>query len=203
MLYFYRRSFDKDETLSEHNKILRQTVYNLLYNTVMKQKQLNDCSELQFKYNKYGKPYFRLYPDVFFNISHCREMAVCSIDDVENGVDIELIRNYPVRVPEKAFSEREKEMLAQSSRADSMFFRIWTLKESYVKALGIGISYPLNTAEFLIENDCISSFVSGDYHFKQILIGESHVCSLCLKGAGRNSVIRLKNENEFFCLDLQ
>ena len=60
MLYFYRRSFDKDKTLSEHNKILRQTVYDLLYNTVMKQKQLNDCSELQFKYNKYGKPYFRL-----------------------------------------------------------------------------------------------------------------------------------------------
>ncbi|MFR4393406.1 MAG: 4'-phosphopantetheinyl transferase superfamily protein [Ruminococcus callidus] len=29
---------------------------------------------------------------------------------------------------------------------DESFFRLWTLKESFVKALGIGISYPLHTA---------------------------------------------------------
>ncbi|MGN0621466.1 MAG: 4'-phosphopantetheinyl transferase family protein [Porcipelethomonas sp.] len=201
MLYFCRRDPEEDENKSEHNKMLRQKVYGLLLSAVRENGIV--CEELpELKYNSYGKPYFSLYPDLHFNISHSRGMAVCAMHNVENGVDIEYIRHYSERVPRRAFSERERQILSQSSRADSMFFRIWTLKESYVKALGIGISYPLNTAEFLIDNDLISSNVKGDYHFNQILIGDSHVCSLCLKGKGQNSVFRLENEKEIFSFEL-
>jgi 4'-phosphopantetheinyl transferase len=202
MLYFCRQSLSGDENIRTHNKALRQRVYSLLFDVVSDMKNTDKSKLPEFEYNKYGKPYFSSYPDVHFNISHCREMAVCSVFDTENGVDIEYIRNYPERVPNRAFSDRERKQLEQSSRAESMFFRIWTLKESYVKALGIGISYPLNTAEFVVGDDSIQSFVKGNYHFKQILIGDSHVCSLCLKGQGSNSVFRLENENEVFSFDL-
>ena len=62
-----------------------------------------------------------------------------------------------------------------------MFFRIWTLKESFVKALGIGISYPLKSAEFLINDDIIMSVGCDGYSFTQIIVNQKFVCSLCLK----------------------
>lgn len=200
MLYFCRRDLKKDKELSEHNKHLRRSVYGLLLKAV-NQHGIN-CRELpKLDYNEYGKPYFSEYPDLHFNISHCREMAVCAVGETEIGVDIEYVRRYSERVPRRAFSENERKILSQSSRADSMFFRLWTLKESYVKALGIGISYPLNKAEFIID-DGIRSYVDGDYHFKQILIGDSHICSLCIQGSGQNSVFKLENENEVFSFEL-
>ena len=86
-----------------------------------------------------------------------------------------------VGVIRRAFSEKEKYILENSADSDQMFFRIWTLKESFVKALGIGISYPLKSAEFLINDDIIMSVGCDGYSFTQIIVNQKFVCSLCLK----------------------
>ena len=83
----------------------------------------------------------------------------------------------------RAFSPKEAELVeaSEQSERDLMFFRLWTLKEAYVKTLGTGISYPLDTAEFLFEDNRIITDIAG-YKFRQYIIGGGeYVVSVCEK----------------------
>ena len=45
-----------------------------------------------FEYNEHGKPSIVGHPEIFFNLSHCKEAAVCVISDQPVGIDVESIR---------------------------------------------------------------------------------------------------------------
>ena len=47
-----------------------------------------------FEYNEHGKPTIVGHPDIFFNLSHCKEAAVCAISNQPIGVDVESLREY-------------------------------------------------------------------------------------------------------------
>ena len=78
----------------------------------------------------------------------------------------------------RVFSDSEMEMLEKSDDKDLLCFRLWTLKESYVKAIGIGVSYPLKNISFSFENGRIISNVENCV-FNQTVIGGKYIVSLC------------------------
>ena len=105
----------------------------------------------------------------------------CIVSDRECGIDCEQVRQYRPNVAKRAFSESEQELLESlpESERDMMFTRLWTLKESYVKAIGTGISYPLNTVGFAFSGDEIIAD-KDECRFRQYLInGGKYVVSVC------------------------
>ena len=133
--------------------------------------------------SEYGKPSLADYPDIHYNISHADGIAVCMVSDTECGIDCEGVRKYSPKVAKRVFSESEKAVLESTPEIerDLLFFRLWTLKEAYVKTIGIGISYPLNTVEFSFNGEEINTPLEG-YTFKQYILKDGkYVVSICEK----------------------
>ena len=97
-----------------------------------------------------GKPYFSDLPGVFVSIAHCRGLAAVLLSGHACGVDAEAVRPLREKVVRRVFSDEEQAHLAEASDPDRLFTRLWTLKESYVKSIGIGISYPMREVSFTL-----------------------------------------------------
>jgi 4'-phosphopantetheinyl transferase len=101
--------------------------------------------QLWFQVNEHGKPHLGEYPRLQFNLSHSVDLALIAVRaGGKVGVDIEEVRSDAATsgVAERFFSEGELRRL-QSLTGDERtraFFRCWTRKEAYLKAVGCGIS---------------------------------------------------------------
>ncbi len=132
---------------------------------------------------KMGKPALAEHPDIHYNLSHADGIAACMVSDGECGIDCERIRTFRPNVMKRAFSVSERSMVenAPEDMKNELFFRLWTLKEAYVKAIGTGISYPLDTVVFGFENGAITTNVQ-EFRFRQYIIcGGEFVVSVCEK----------------------
>jgi len=202
MIYFVRRSFEADENKITHKKHLKDSVNGIL-KSAFKAMGI-EYSENCLSYGSHGKPYLKNHSDVYFNISHCHEMAVAAICNSEIGIDVENIREYRPRVAKKVFSERENMILQASENPNETFFRIWTLKESFVKAIGIGISYPMKTCEFLLNDNGFSVNGCDGFTFRQIIVNDKFICSVCVKAPDRpeNNFCKINTDEFSFNLNL-
>ena len=101
----------------------------------------------QLSYGANGKPEAE---GVFFNLSHSGQWTVCAIGDGPVGCDVEEIASVREGIAERFFTENEVQHLAQfhGDRRKEEFFRLWTLKESYMKMTGEGMSLVLDRFEF-------------------------------------------------------
>lgn len=111
-----------------------------------------DPRSLRFRYTPHGKPELDepvTSGSVRFNLSNCEAMAlVAFVQGREVGVDVEELRPMPdgISIAERFFSAPENEVfrsLAAEVR-DRAFFNCWTRKEAYIKAVGEGLSMPLD-----------------------------------------------------------
>ena len=91
---------------------------------------------------KHGKPYFPEYPEIHFSLSHSGTRALAVFSECEIGCDIERIRPVSPAVAARAFTPEERAQLRASDQPDIDFFRLWTCKESFLKALGTGLHTP-------------------------------------------------------------
>ena len=103
---------------------------------------------LRFRYGKHGKP--RLEGGPSFNLSHSGDRYLIALSPRGRlGVDVEAERPLRdmERLARKKFSSDELEALmrAPPSARLSAFFRIWTLKEAYLKAIGTGLATRLSS----------------------------------------------------------
>lgn len=112
----------------------RSLAGSLILNKILEDKGLKKDV---IQYAKRGKP---IADGVFFNISHSGDYAVGVYADKEAGCDVELIRKYPEHVAARFFDPEELKFINDSSDSDKAFFYLWTLKESYLKMNGEGIS---------------------------------------------------------------
>jgi 4'-phosphopantetheinyl transferase len=104
-----------------------------------------------------GKPHL-IGPaaDLRFNLSHARGLAVLAVAwGREVGVDVEAVRPMGdlAGLVARFFSPREREEFArvEPGRRAEVFFRTWTRKEAYVKAIGAGLSMPLDDFDVPVE----------------------------------------------------
>ncbi|NWL86332.1 phosphopantetheine-protein transferase [Paenibacillus sp. 79R4] len=103
--------------------------------------------ELRIMQNAYGKPMLPGNEGLFFNHSHSGQWIVSALSDAPVGIDIEQRSDIDLRIADRFFSAQEvmdlREIPAEA-RSD-YFFELWTLKESYIKADGRGLSLPLSS----------------------------------------------------------
>jgi 4'-phosphopantetheinyl transferase len=108
--------------------------------------------EIAFEYSDHGKPSVSGHDNgqkLNFNLSHTEGMAIFGFTRGRRiGVDIESLRAdfQPGEIAERFFSPVERAGLSGILPADrhEIFFRIWTRKEAYIKAIGEGLSHPLH-----------------------------------------------------------
>lgn len=115
----------------------------------------NGLSESCLKYSENEKP---VVDGLFFNISHAGDYVVGVLSECEVGCDIERIVHAPLEVAEHYFNLAEKEYIKSAKDKDRAFFTLWTLKESYMKMTGKGMSLPLDAFELI---PAANSFILG------------------------------------------
>lgn len=127
-----------------------------------------------------GKPCFPDVPEIQFNLSHCKGLAACLLSPFVCGVDVEMRRPLREKVVRRVFSAEEQAALLADDDPDLLFTQLWTLKEAYVKAIGIGISFPMREVCFSVTDEGISSN-RKDAVFRQFVERE-FIISVCLLG---------------------
>ena len=128
---------------------------------------------------EYGKPSFK-NSKYFFNTSHSGKYALCVISDVEVGCDIEEIKEYKKRVANRFFTEKENNYLELSIDKDDLFYRFWTLKESYIKCIGKGFGLSLNSFEMDNNGNDVVIKDNDNYSFIEQKF-DGYRISICLK----------------------
>lgn len=93
-----------------------------------------------FEYNEHGKPSIVGHPEIFFNLSHCKEAVACAISDQPVGIDVESVRSYKERLVRYTMNDEEVRDIETSEQPDTTFIRLWTMKEATMKLVGTGIS---------------------------------------------------------------
>ncbi|MDR2830970.1 MAG: 4'-phosphopantetheinyl transferase superfamily protein [Methanobrevibacter sp.] len=88
-----------------------------------------------------GKPYIYNIPNLHFNISHSDQFVLVGVSNENIGVDIEKIQDLDYNgISKHFFHLLEHEKIVNSKNPIKTFFKIWTLKESYAKMKGTGIT---------------------------------------------------------------
>ena len=96
-----------------------------------------------FEYNEHGKPMIVGYPEIFFNLSHCKEAAICVVSDQLVGVDVESVRSFNESLVRYTMNDAEVKEIESAEDQAVAFIRLWTMKESALKLIGTGISNEL------------------------------------------------------------
>lgn len=140
--------------------------------------------KIEFSCNAYGKPYLKTYGAIHFNASHSGNWIVCAIDAKPLGIDIEHIKPIDLHIAERFFSVEENKVLEYTANDKKLeyFYDLWTLKESYIKALGKGLSLPLDSFSILKYEECIvlkSIADTNTYYFKQYAVDRNYKLSVC------------------------
>lgn len=98
-----------------------------------------------FEYGEHGKPFIVGHPEIFFNLSHCREAVACAVSNRPIGIDVESVRQFKESLVRYTMNEREVAQIMEAERPDVAFIRLWTMKEARLKLTGEGISNDLKT----------------------------------------------------------
>ena len=156
MVWIYRAFFEpgtggnKRETEHEQGLLLLRRALREQYGIDCGDGRKPDLIE-----GAHGKPYLREYPQIQFNVSHCMGLAVLAVGDCSVGIDVEYVRPYREPLLKRVLSEAELRQMEAAGEAgrEELFFRFWTLKESCVKAMGCGITVPLQDISFQMGDD--------------------------------------------------
>jgi 4'-phosphopantetheinyl transferase len=116
--------------------------------------------EWRFVTGKHGKPHIAhpgVAPSIYFNLANTLGLVVCAVSVAHEsiGVDVERIdrKTEILDLADRFFSRSEARALRAlpSSERLCRFVAVWTLKESYIKARGVGLTQPLNQFSFLLD----------------------------------------------------
>lgn len=111
-----------------------------------------DGSRTEIAEGELGKPWIPEHPEIHFSLSHAGTWAMCAVSGQPVGCDAEQTGRGNEKVAFFCFTPGEAEMLrgiAGPAERDLAFTRIWTRKESYLKALGKGLSLSMKTFSVL------------------------------------------------------
>lgn len=180
----------------------RSLISELLIKKISYEKLNIPMNEIRISYNPYGKPYLDNIRFFKFNISHSCNYVVIAVSKNRIGIDIEKIKKKDMAIAKRFFTNNEyKYILSQATENDKAiaFYKIWTLKESYVKAVGKGLKIPLNSFEFTMEDEVNLNRQKGSdkYHFYTKKIND-YILSLCFSELDINYEFTYLNEDELY-----
>ncbi|MGN0642148.1 MAG: 4'-phosphopantetheinyl transferase family protein [Huintestinicola sp.] len=186
MLYIREIQDLEGASPSEKNKLLHDYAYSLLFEGLRKDYGII-ADESSIERSEKGKPFLKNTP-VCFSVSHTDGLAVCLISTKPCGADCEYIRKYNERVARRCLTESERTAAEKDPRlSDQYFTAFWTLKEAYVKALGVGIGYGLKNISFDLCGDKIISaedkFTFVQYRTEKSESVGGYIVSVCCENA--------------------
>lgn len=111
--------------------------YVLLVDMLKEEGLLRDLPRIVYAEN--GKPFLANYPDVHFNMSHCRNAVAVALHDAPVGIDVESRRSVSRAVVERVCCRQELSVIDAAVDPEMEFLRLWTQKEALLKCTGVGI----------------------------------------------------------------
>ena len=169
--------------------------------------EISNC-EIQFGANEYGKPFLKGFPDFHFNLSHSGEWIVCAIDNNQIGIDVEEIHSIDLSIADRFFSKQEVMDIHSKPKDEQLpyFYDIWTLKESYIKAWGKGLSIPLDSFSLRVHDDGrIELNTSNSFKecfFQQFTIDHKYKLAVCsLKSEFPNRIFNKNIDDILYLLE--
>lgn len=149
---------------------------------------------LQFRHNEYGKPHLAYNSTLQFNLSNSHSVVLCAVAwDQEVGIDVEHMKRdiYINGIAKRFFSPEESAALQKLPVEEQLagFYRLWTLKEAYIKAIGQGFSFPLNRFTTNVKATQTDGLISVDGDCEQakswalcpIPVGEDYKAALAIE----------------------
>ena len=96
-----------------------------------------------FDFGEHGKPFIVGHPEIHFNLSHCKEAAICFVSNRPVGVDVESVRKISDSLLAYTMNDKELVQIHQAEDPKMEFVRLWTQKEALLKLTGHGLSNDL------------------------------------------------------------
>ena len=122
---------------------------HILADVLKKDYRMENCPKILK--DEYGKPYFENH-EIEFNISHSGEYLAVAVSEHPVGIDIQGPKAIREGTLKKVVQPQEELLIGEEREKD--FLRLWTLKESFVKAEGKGLRIPWKDYYFEKENGC-------------------------------------------------
>lgn len=189
-----KKSIDKCKT--QNAKLLKLGAGTLL-DYGLRKHNLRE-NEVEFYYNKFGKPYLKNNNSIYFNISHSGKYVICVFSNLEIGVDIQevlpvkfnYIKNFlPKSCITHIFNQNG------SNKQIFEFYRIWTMYESYIKMLGKNLTYPF--FDINLESIINSHLLKVDdnvFNFHELNFKDNHYfISICSPDSYLNEIVCLNS----------
>ncbi|MDU1847407.1 MAG: 4'-phosphopantetheinyl transferase superfamily protein [Niallia nealsonii] len=166
--------------------------------------QINE-QDIVIKTNSYGKPFLYGNSNIHFNISHSGNKVVCVVDKSPVGVDIEQMTKINIDELLPLLTKQEQKIfnnIDSLKKKQSMFYRLWTLKESYLKAKGTGFleSFGPYKIKGSIEDDVVEveEINTGDsYYCRNLKINNEYALAYCTK-SNKAEYTLVTIEDKFF-----
>ncbi|MBC8580766.1 4'-phosphopantetheinyl transferase family protein [Zhenhengia yiwuensis] len=140
--------------------------------------------EMEIIYNKFGKPFLNHTKGFSYNISHSGKWVVIAYGSSEVGIDIERIQIVKENIVDRFFAEEEKIFIHEGTGNEQKerFTQIWTLKESYIKYLGTGLSTRLNSFSVNVLDGMVTNQngdIQNNLRIKSYLFDKDYYISVC------------------------
>lgn len=153
----------------EEDRLRSAAAYAFLNLTLSKGKNL------KLAVDERGKP---TIPGYSFSVSHSGDFAVLAYEEGERklGADIEQYREIELeKLAAFCFSDSEKQTWENSEGHLASFFCLWTRKEAYLKAVGLGLGLPLKS--FSADEDVLNGLSIANFD-----VVEGYAFALCAEG---------------------
>jgi 4'-phosphopantetheinyl transferase len=163
---------------------------DLLIRTVAARETGLRVEDLAFSEDEHGKPFLTNVESFRFNVAHSGSWVVCTTDDRPVGIDVERIGPFDEDVARSCLTPEELRLVlaepAGPVQTGRRFFELWTLKESYVKALGTGLAFGLDSFRIVGFPDGVSRVAIGgrvqrDVFLRGYPTDENHAMSVCAR----------------------
>lgn len=158
---------------------------------------LEEGRSFEIGYEKEGKPYLEKESGIYFNLSHSGEYVSCAVADAPVGVDIQQKVKIKSTIAERFFTNADNQKLSACSKEEreDMFFRMWSVKESFVKFTGKGMRQGIDSFEIDWRDSRIletGKSVPSAYFAEQTCLPEYSFC-VC-SGKAKQEVVWKESE---------
>ena len=161
LLVAYDRLMSDDERAKQRAFVFEanrreQLVARALVRTTLSRYSSLRPEQWRFSRNAYGRPAIAPPSTLHFNLSHHPTMVVCAVTaGAEIGVDVEPLQRGDeiLEIADRMFAKRELDDLRAlpAAAVHDRAVSLWTLKEAYIKARGMGLRLPLDQFSIQIQ----------------------------------------------------
>ena len=171
------RRLAKIERLKKTDDKLRCLGAGLLINYIREKFDIRD----EIMVAKNGKPHFTR-TRMSFNISHSGNYVVIVVSDFNIGIDIQRMEKHNHLIAEKNFCANDCAYINENDNYEiqrQRFHEIWTIKEAYLKNIGIGLRKPLNSFEIDLSHGNPRIIDNPGYAILQIKLDKLYIMAIC------------------------